>query len=101
MQVYMEEADYKIYRHRLKYQDALDEMIRFQPKYIRNMTSAFLKCQESEKVKLQFYKAFLHSLHRTLNLTQNSKSVFHMNHSVCFKFKTDFVFFFSQFGTDL
>ncbi|XP_055299804.1 protein kinase C and casein kinase substrate in neurons protein 2-like isoform X2 [Sitodiplosis mosellana] len=71
MQVFMEEADYKIYRRRLKYQDALDELMRYHPKYIRNMTSAFLKCQEMEKVELQFYKALLHSLQRTLDLSQN------------------------------
>lgn len=97
MQVFMEETDYKIYRRRLKYQDALNEMMRYHPKYIRNMTSAFLKCQELEKVKLQFYKAFLHSLQRTLDLTQNSKSVSCFFFS--FKFKWDFVYF--QFGTDL
>lgn len=75
MQVFMEEADYKIYRRRLKYESALDEIMRFHPKYIRNMTSAFLKCQELEKVKLQFYKALLHSLQRTLDLSQHPKSV--------------------------
>lgn len=75
MQVYMEEADYKIYGRRLKYIDALDEMMRFYPKYERNMTSAFLKCQEMEKVKLQFYQTFLYSLHRTLDVSQNPKSV--------------------------
>lgn len=75
MQVFMEEADYKIYRRRLKYQDAVNEMLRYHPTYIRNMTSAFLKCQEMEKVKLQFYTAFLHSLQRTLDLSQNPKYV--------------------------
>lgn len=85
MQVFMEETDYKIYRRRLKYHDALNEMMRYHPKYIGNMTSAFLKCQEMEKVKLQFYKAFLHSLQRTLDLTQNPKSVsFRFNNVVFF-----------------
>lgn len=87
MQVFMEETDYKIYRRRLKYYDALNEMMRYHPKYIGNMTSAFLKCQELEKVKLQFYKAFLHSLQRTLDLTQNPKSV-------SFRFNNVFFIFF-------
>lgn len=100
MQVFMEETDYKIYRRRLKYQDALNEMMRYHPKYIRNMTSAFLKCQELEKVKLQFYKAFLHSLQHTLDLTQNTKSV------SCFFCRFFFViqvgfFVYFQFGNDL
>lgn len=82
MQVFMEEADYKIYRCRLKYQDAVDEMMRYHPTYIRNMTSAFLKCQEMEKVKLQFYTAFLHSLQQTLDLSQNPKYV-SLSHSFC------------------
>ena len=101
MQVFMEEADYKIYRRRLKYQDAVDEMMRYHPTYIRNMTSVFLKCQEMEKVKLQFYTAFLHSLQRTLDLSQNPKYVsLPLRLTVLVSSELYFIVYF-QFGTDL
>lgn len=69
----MEEVDHKIFCCREKYEIALDKLIKHHTKYVRNMTSAFLKCQEMEKVKLQFYTTILKSMHRSLDVTQNTK----------------------------
>lgn len=69
----MEDADYKVFKCREKYEDALDEMMKYQPNYLRNMTTAFYKCQQMEKFKLQFYKICLQSLHRSLDVTQNDE----------------------------
>lgn len=85
----MEKSDAKVILCRTKYEDALENLEVYHPRYIADMTSVFLKCQELETVKLQFFKAFLIALHRTLNVTQNPKYV-----QAFYSSKTFSVFFF-------
>lgn len=71
----MRKIEKAIIRHREKYQDALENLTAHYSDYIEKMMSAFSKCQEMEKVKLEFLKTFLVSLHATLNVTNDLKYV--------------------------
>lgn len=73
MQQFLELADSKVVKYRAKYENALGDLDVYHPQYIEDMTSVFNKCQDRETVKLQFFKSFFLSLHRTLDLTQDPK----------------------------
>lgn len=71
----MRKIEMEIIRHREKYQDALENLTAHYSDYIKKMMSAFSKCQEMEKVKLEFLKTFLVSLHARLDVTKDLKYV--------------------------
>lgn len=58
-------------RLREKYEQSLQEINKYNPVYIEDMTSVFIKCQEMEETRLRFFKTVLFSIHKSLNFSQD------------------------------
>ncbi|XP_055613300.1 protein kinase C and casein kinase substrate in neurons protein 1 isoform X2 [Uranotaenia lowii] len=54
-----------------KYNAALAEINKYNPIYIEDMTSVFMKCQEMEETRLRFFKNVLFSIHKCLNFSED------------------------------
>lgn len=61
----------EVQKCREKYDQALQEINKYNPIYMEDMTSVFIKCQETEETRLRFFKNVLFSIHKTLNITQD------------------------------
>ncbi len=61
----------EVQKGREKYEQALQEINKYNPIYIEDMTSVFIKCQEMEEIRLRFFKNVLFSVHKSLNVSQN------------------------------
>lgn len=61
----------EVLRLREKYEQALTEINKYNPVYIEDMSSVFIKCQEMEETRLRFFKEVLFSIHKALNVSQN------------------------------
>jgi len=61
----------EVQKSREKYEQALAEINKYNSTYIEDMTSVFVKCQETEEVRLRFFKQVLFSIHKVLNLSDN------------------------------
>uniref|UniRef100_A0A336LU36 CSON009988 protein n=1 Tax=Culicoides sonorensis TaxID=179676 RepID=A0A336LU36_CULSO len=55
---------------REKYEQALQEINKYNPIYVEDMKSVFIKCQEMEETRLRFFKEVLFSVHKCLNISQ-------------------------------
>lgn len=58
-------------RLREKYEQSLTEINKYNPVYIEDMSSVFIKCQEMEETRLRFFKSVLFAIHKALNISQN------------------------------
>lgn len=56
---------------RERYEAALQEINKYNPIYIEDMTSVFIKCQEMEETRLRFFKNVLFSIHKCLNISED------------------------------
>ncbi|XP_058452922.1 protein kinase C and casein kinase substrate in neurons protein 1 isoform X3 [Malaya genurostris] len=56
---------------RERYEGALQEINKYNPIYIEDMTSVFSKCQEMEETRLRFFKNVLFSIHKCLNFSED------------------------------
>ncbi|XP_065083614.1 protein kinase C and casein kinase substrate in neurons protein 1 isoform X2 [Ochlerotatus camptorhynchus] len=56
---------------RERYDQALQEINKYNPVYIEDMTSVFIKCQEMEETRLRFFKNVLFSIHKCLNISED------------------------------
>ncbi|XP_062705575.1 protein kinase C and casein kinase II substrate protein 3 isoform X1 [Aedes albopictus] len=56
---------------RERYEQALQEINKYNPVYIEDMTSVFIKCQEMEETRLRFFKNVLFSIHKCLNISED------------------------------
>lgn len=65
----------EVQKCREKYEQALQEINKYNPIYMEDMTSVFIKCQEMEETRLRFFKNVLFSIHKSLNVTQDPKYV--------------------------
>lgn len=54
-----------------RYDAALQEINKYNPIYIEDMTSVFIKCQEMEETRLRFFKNVLFSIHKCLNISED------------------------------
>lgn len=72
----MRKSEQKLAHHREQYEEALEYSSDYCPIYMEKMISAFSKCQAMERVKLEFLKTFLISLHSVLDVTKDPKYVF-------------------------
>ncbi|XP_055299778.1 protein kinase C and casein kinase substrate in neurons protein 2 isoform X2 [Sitodiplosis mosellana] len=71
MQDRVQKTKDEVQKCREKYEQALQEINKYNPIYIEDMTSVFVKCQEMEQTRLCFFKNVLFSIHKTLNVTQD------------------------------
>lgn len=75
MQDRVQKTKDEVQKCRDKYEQALQEINKYNPIYMEDMTSVFIKCQELEETRLRFFKNVLFSIHKTLNVTQDPKWV--------------------------
>ncbi|KAK9693176.1 Variant SH3 domain [Popillia japonica] len=61
----------EVQKNRDKYNQALQEINSYNPKYMEDMTVVFDKCQELEAERLQFIKDTLFHIHKHLNISQD------------------------------
>lgn len=80
MQDRVQKTKDEVQRCREKYEQALSEINKYNSTYIEDMTSVFTKCQETEEVRLRFFKEILFSIHKVVNLADNPRCVV-FNHS--------------------
>lgn len=73
MQDRVQRAKEDVHKCREKYEQALQEINKYNPIYVEDMKSVFIKCQEMEETRLQFFKEVLFSLHKNLNISQEPR----------------------------
>lgn len=98
MQDRVQKTKDEVQRCREKYEQALSEINKYNSTYIEDMTSVFTKCQETEEVRLRFFKEILFSIHKVVNLADNPRyysiiqlllsilSIIHLSFTACHKF---------------
>lgn len=67
----VQKAKDEVQKSREKYDQTLAEINKYNSTYIEDMTSVFTKCQETEEIRLRFFKQVLFSIHKVLNLSDN------------------------------
>lgn len=77
MQDRVQKTKDEVQKGREKYDQALQEITKYNPIYIEDMTSVFVKCQEMEETRLRFFKNVLFSIHQTLNITKEPRYLIH------------------------
>lgn len=73
MQDRVQKTKDEVQKGREKYDQALQEINKYNPIYMEDMTSVFVKCQELEETRLRFFKDVLFSIHKSLNVSQDPK----------------------------
>lgn len=71
MQDRVQKTKDEVQKARDKYEQALLEINKYNPIYMEDMTSVFIKCQEMEETRLRFFKDTLFSIHKSLNVSQD------------------------------
>lgn len=82
MQDRVQKTKDEVQRCREKYEQALSEINKYNSTYIEDMTSVFTKCQETEEVRLRFFKEILFSIHKVVNLADNPRYVYNHSHTL-------------------
>lgn len=73
MQDRVQKTKDEVQKSREKYEQAIQEINKYNPIYMEDMTSVFVKCQELEETRLRFFKDVLFSIHKSLNVSQDPK----------------------------
>lgn len=69
----MQRAKEDVQKCKDKYEQALQDLNKYNPIYIEDMKSVFTKCQEMEETRLKFFKEALFSIHKCLNISQEQR----------------------------
>ena len=75
MQDRVQKTKDEVAKCREKYDQSLQEINKYNPIYMEDMTSVFNKCQEMEETRLKFFKGVLFDIHKTLNVSQDPRFV--------------------------
>lgn len=75
MQERVQKSKDDVQKCREKYEQALQEINKYNPIYIEEMTSVFAKCQSMEETRLLYFKNILFSIHKCLNISQDPRYV--------------------------
>lgn len=71
MQDRVQKTKDEVQKCRERYEQSLAEINKYNSTYIEDMTSVFTKCQETEEIRLRFFKDVLFNIHKVLNLSDN------------------------------
>ncbi|XP_018903485.2 protein kinase C and casein kinase substrate in neurons protein 1 isoform X2 [Bemisia tabaci] len=71
MQDRVQKSKEDVAKCREKYEQALQDLNSYNPKYMEDMSLVFEKCQEMEAERLQFFKDTLFTIHKCLNISQD------------------------------
>lgn len=69
----MQRTKEDVQKSKEKYELALQELQKYNPIYIEDMKSVFIKCQEMEETRLNFFKEVLFSVHKCVNISQEPR----------------------------
>ncbi len=73
MQDRVQKTKDEVQKCREKYEQSLQEINKYNPVYMEDMTSVFIKCQEMEETRLRFFKEVLFKIHKSLNVSQDPR----------------------------
>lgn len=62
-----------VQKTRAKYEEALNEVTQYNPRYIEDMREVFDKCQEMEARRLKFFKEAMFTLHKCINIAEKER----------------------------
>ena len=68
-----------VQKFREKYEQALQEINKYNPVYMEDMSTVFLKCQEMEETRLRFFKNVLFAIHNSLNFSKDPRYIIYKN----------------------
>ncbi|KAG4068043.1 hypothetical protein HA402_011376 [Bradysia odoriphaga] len=71
MQDRVQKTKDEVQKCREKYEQSLQEINKYNPVYMEDMTSVFIKCQEMEETRLRFFKDVLFKIHKSLNVSKD------------------------------
>lgn len=73
MQDRVQKTKDEVQKCREKYEQSLQEINKYNPVYMEDMTSVFIKCQEMEETRLRFFKDVLFKIHKSLNVSKDPR----------------------------
>lgn len=73
MQDRVQKSKEEVQKGKEKYEAALSELNSYNPKYMEEMTTVFVKCQEMEAERLKFFKEVLFGVQKGLNISEDAE----------------------------